>query len=337
MVEWTETSFVASNGLRIAGKKYQHLSSSNGREVRILAVHGWLDNANSFDPFATNLFANLSITSPSITLISIDLPGHGHSDPLHRGQTYYLWDFALAIHDVSTSLNWDKFTLIGHSLGGHTSYLFAGTYPEKLESLVIIESIGFVNKLNTANDDAASMRVYMDRRRVLNLEEAGVKAESPRTVYESLDAAARVRMDGVTKVSLEAALCLCTRGCEAVFGGDGEEVVGYKLRTDKRLLMRHFFQWDHTGVVNIMRNISCDKLVVLGSASNLLREGDPLVVERMDALKSRKGGETQVVWVEGGTHHLHLEAETSAVVSNLVKEFLSIGTEDNRGVGLLSE
>ncbi|KAI9350877.1 Alpha/Beta hydrolase protein [Obelidium mucronatum] len=264
MIETTQVKFAASNGCSIAGIQTTTTGASSNpkKEIRILAVHGWI------------------------------LPGHGLSDPLPPTQTYYLWDHALAILDVSMSLSWDTFILLGHSMGGHVAYLFAGCYPEKLDALVVIESVGHINKLKIPGNDSASMRDFLDRRRILNIEEQGSDASmtmmKPKTLYESVEAAAKARMNGVTKVSLQAAMALCERGLERVW------------TTDKRLWMRHFFQWDHAGIKAIMESIKCRVLVILGSASPLLSESDPLM----------------------GTHHLHLESETREMVASLLREFL---------------
>ncbi|KAJ3129439.1 hypothetical protein HK100_008611 [Physocladia obscura] len=324
-----EVAFITSNGITVAGKKYYSPGepcTDIDEELRILAIHGWLDNANSYNEFASRF---LKFSGRPTIFIAIDLPGHGKSGHVARAvSSYFLWDFALAVLDISISLRWERFVLLGHSMGGHVAALFAGVYPEKLKSLVLFESVGHINRLNVPGDDAASMRKFIDRRRTVNLEESSITENSKtsiRNVYESVEAAARVRMEGATRVSFEAAMALCERGLT----NDSQNK--WTWTTDKRLLMRHFFQWDHIGIENIMSSIECKVLLILGCDSAILKQQDPLVNNRIAVLRNRrkkdqdKGGfiETRVQWISKGTHHLHLEHDTVDVVVDNVFDFVT--------------
>ena len=55
----------------------------------VLAFHGWLDNAATFD----NLAPHLS----EFRILSLDLPGHGHSDHRPSGTAYYFIDMVMAV------------------------------------------------------------------------------------------------------------------------------------------------------------------------------------------------------------------------------------------------
>ena len=61
--------------LKIPGFSIAGLTLGKPENPPILALHGWLDNANSFAPLAPYLQHNFY-------LIAVDLPGHGHSSHL---------------------------------------------------------------------------------------------------------------------------------------------------------------------------------------------------------------------------------------------------------------
>ncbi|MFQ5684376.1 MAG: alpha/beta fold hydrolase [Candidatus Binatia bacterium] len=51
-------------------------------------------------------------------------------------------DFILDLASLVRHLGKDSVTLIGHSLGGSISMLFAGSFPTKVRKLVLIEAAG---------------------------------------------------------------------------------------------------------------------------------------------------------------------------------------------------
>jgi len=104
-------------GRTLTGKRW-------GQEgnIPIMALHGWLDNANSFDLIAPAL--------PDFDIFALDFAGHGHSDhrPVH---TPYLG--ILDVQDViavANHLRWENFSLLGHSMGAEVSAHVIGLYPD---------------------------------------------------------------------------------------------------------------------------------------------------------------------------------------------------------------
>jgi pimeloyl-ACP methyl ester carboxylesterase len=102
----------------------------------MLALHGWQDNAGSFDTLAPLL----SLHAP---VLCIDLPGHGFSSHYPKGQFYYLWwDGLIVVRRIVKHYGWEKVTILGHSLGGTIGFLYAATFPQDTEKLICIDIAG---------------------------------------------------------------------------------------------------------------------------------------------------------------------------------------------------
>ena len=71
----------------------------------------------------------------SMEILLLDLPGHGKSpgDGCER-----LEECRDGVHGVVKSLGLEKCYMVGHSMGGAIAMLFALTYPEMLEGLVLL-------------------------------------------------------------------------------------------------------------------------------------------------------------------------------------------------------
>lgn len=102
----------------------------------VLALHGWLDNAASFIPLAPLL--------KGIDLVAIDLPGHGASGHRPPGVWYHPVDWLSDVEAAADALGWQRFVLLGHSLGGAIGSLFATARPQRVRALALIEALGFI-------------------------------------------------------------------------------------------------------------------------------------------------------------------------------------------------
>ncbi len=74
-------------------------------------------------------------------VVAPDLRGHGGSDHPPRAEDYsldLLESDAMALVD---ELGWDRFVLLGHSMGGMVSQAIAIHHPDRLDGLVLMDTI----------------------------------------------------------------------------------------------------------------------------------------------------------------------------------------------------
>ncbi|MEG3194051.1 alpha/beta fold hydrolase, partial [Lysobacter sp. D1-1-M9] len=118
---------------RLAGWRI-HPRAHGTDAPRVLALHGWLDNAASFLPIQPHL--------RGVELVALDMPGHGASAHLPLAAEYTVVNMARAIVAAADALGWDRFTLLGHSLGGAVASVVAAALPQRIVRLALIESLG---------------------------------------------------------------------------------------------------------------------------------------------------------------------------------------------------
>jgi len=105
----------------------------------LILVHGFLDQAHSWRPFVAALQNG---ATRSLRIIAPDCRGHGESGWVGAGGYYHFPDYVLDLDTVVQALGLTRFALIGHSMGGTISFLYAGTFPRRVTDLVLIEGIG---------------------------------------------------------------------------------------------------------------------------------------------------------------------------------------------------
>ena len=114
-------------------------------EPRVLALHGWLDNAASFIPLAPTL--------ERLDLVAIDLPGHGHSEHRHATARYHFIDYLFNIDAALDALGWSDCHFIGHSMGASIAATFGAGAPERTRSLVLLDGRGPLTALASSTTD----------------------------------------------------------------------------------------------------------------------------------------------------------------------------------------
>jgi pimeloyl-ACP methyl ester carboxylesterase len=126
----TPTShFYHSQGLRL---HYADWGNGAGAPLIIL-VHGGRDHCRSWDTLARTL-------QPHFHVIAPDLRGHGDSD-WAKGSSYSISDYVYDLMRLIHSAGLRKPSIIGHSMGGMISLMFAGAFPDDVSRLAILDGV----------------------------------------------------------------------------------------------------------------------------------------------------------------------------------------------------
>jgi pimeloyl-ACP methyl ester carboxylesterase len=105
---------------------------------RVVMVHGLGDNG-AFD--WSSLFAGLA---HHYRVLALDLPGFGRSTKAN--QLYSPDNYVKLVKWLAESQVEDRFNLIGHSMGGAISLLYAGTHGLDLQRLVLVDVAGVMHR-----------------------------------------------------------------------------------------------------------------------------------------------------------------------------------------------
>jgi pimeloyl-ACP methyl ester carboxylesterase len=253
-------------------------------------LHGWLDNAGTFD-----------LLAPLLTgahIFAIDLPGHGLSPNRSADAPYNIWQDVGDIADLADYLAWPRFNLLAHSRGAAIAALFAGTFPERVDRVALIE--GGIPILGRAQDAPE------------NLAKAIVESQQLRTrsgrVFSDRAVAINERANGFSKVSIAAAEILAKRSLREVPGG-------FQWHADQRLKSVSEMRLTGEQVAAFIGRIGAPVLMFLADDSPFAHRAP--FVDMLGAFP-----ELRVERLPGG-HHLHLEgAETP--IAGAIRAFFGI-------------
>ena len=261
------------------------LRGGDAGETPVLALHGWLDNAASFVPLAREL--------DGLDLVAIDLPGHGRSAHLAPGSDYSFFGAVNAVLDVADALGWERFALLGHSMGAGIGSLVAAACPQRVARFVAIEALGALAE--APERTAQRMREAVAAARAL--------PQKSLRVFPTLEPAIRARMHA-NALSEPVARLLVERGTRAVDGG-------YVWSSDPRLTLPSFTRLTEAQVENLIAGIECPVRVIHADPAQPYLP-DPL--RRAHAAALREG---ELIVIRGG-HHLHMEqpAEVAAAIGD---------------------
>jgi pimeloyl-ACP methyl ester carboxylesterase len=242
----------------------------------MLALHGWLDNAGSFDRLAPLLADRWCV-------VALDLKGHGRSSHLASGWYHYV-DYFDDLRAVLDHFGWERVAWLGHSLGGTHASLFAALYPERVDTLLLIEALGPLTA--TPEQSLDQLRRGIDER-------AAFAKRRPLRVFPDLESAIAVRM-AASGLSHDAAKPIVERGVDAVDGG-------FVWSSDAKLTLASPQRYTEAQILAMLRGIRTRTLLILAEPATSYLQ-DSMMAPRIACVD-----DIEVVRI-AGNHHVHLEA-----------------------------
>ncbi|ENM8061745.1 alpha/beta fold hydrolase [Vibrio vulnificus] len=266
-----ETRYAIASGT-LAAIEY---GDSKTADLSVVFLHGWLDNAASFQ----SVIEHLHQRAPELHLCAFDLPGHGYSSHKSVDNFYPFHDYIDDVYQFLRVLSPNKLLLVGHSLGALIASCYSAAFPEQVTALVQIEGYGPLA-------EAPQKAVERLRQGVLSRNRLRVK---PSRNLNSLEEALTLRSTA-NQLSADLLRPIVERGVVQQHGV-------WQWRHDAKLKCDSLYRLSQKHAETILDQISCFHLIILGE--NGFRE-----LKDISHLNAKNPA--QIETVQGG-HHCHLE------------------------------
>ena len=275
------------DGLQLGGLAWGHEGGTP-----VLALHGWMDHAASFQELAPRL--------AGCHVVALDLSGQGESDHRSPHASYNIWDDLPQIAGVLDQLGWKDCVLLGHSRGANIASLFAAAQPERTRALVALDCL--VPEPVAEERVVATLRAFVEATRRQN-------ASTPRNFASKGDYIDRRQAQGNSRQVSEA---LAERALIRVPDG-------FRMRGDPRHFASSAVKLTQGQVEAALRAISCPVL-------NLWAE-DGVRSRRPKAMELARLGARLIPDYEmaefPGHHHFHVDPRIAARIADAILAFLA--------------
>jgi pimeloyl-ACP methyl ester carboxylesterase len=269
---------------------------NNKQLTSLLCLHGWLDNAASFVPLMPYL--------NDFKVLAIDLPGHGCSSHRSAGAHYHFIDYVYDLLELFELNQWPAMDIVAHSMGGMIASAFAAVFPEKVKSLTLIDSIGFLSE--DEDKTTENLRTgLLSRFKIIKKQQ--MSADNKKQKFHStIDSAIEARMN-VSDLHYASAKLLVERGIIA-------HEQGLSWRSDNRLRARSPLKLTLAQAEQIISTIKTPVQVIHGdNGFDMVKSG----------IKHYQGFFTQLeIHTLTGGHHVHMEQPQATAA--LIKQFISV-------------
>ena len=125
----TETTKAADRFVKVGDLNLHYLEWGDPGAPPVVMLHGLTGNAHAFDNLA-------ALVASRYHVISVDVRGRGDSDWATDGD-YSNDAYVADVEGLRQALGFERFSLVGTSMGGRISMTYAGAYPARVERTVL--------------------------------------------------------------------------------------------------------------------------------------------------------------------------------------------------------
>jgi pimeloyl-ACP methyl ester carboxylesterase len=275
--------FFQSQGLRL-----HYADWGNRAAPPLILIHGGRDHCRSWDDLAHAL-------QPDFHVIAPDLRGHGDSE-WAKGSSYSLSDYVYDLARLMRAASLEQASIAGHSMGGMIAMVFAGTFPQRVTRLAILDGV------TVLPDGAAPRPIHEKIARWTEQLDKFAEAR-PRSLDSIVEAAERMSAHN-KRLTAEQAMHLARYAVRA--NPDG----GYSWKFDEYQAARAPYRLSLDDYIALWSRITCPTLLLHGNESFLPSPEGPV----------RHFARARAVTISGAGHWLHHDKLDEVVA--LLREFL---------------
>ncbi|KAG8235118.1 hypothetical protein J437_LFUL014381 [Ladona fulva] len=265
----------------------------------LLGLHGWLDNAGTFDRL-------IPLLPKDISVLAVDLPGHGLSSWFPSSVYYNIQQGLVCVRMIVKYFKWDSVSILGHSLGSQIGFLYSAVYPDEINTLIGLDMIKSISIEPVRLGKRVSS--VIDK----TLDKHDIKKESLRK-YDYMELVERLLKGYEGSLTKDCCEILLKRG-----KGTFDNAKFYYTR-DPRLYSSTglLSEFPHDHLMNLASRIRCEVLNIKGKPGKDFE--DPKYYH--EALNMVKNSAIRFEFHEvDGLHHFHLS--NPIPTADIIEKFL---------------
>lgn len=282
---------------KLAGKWW------GSKDIRpIVLLHGWQDNAGSFDTLVPLLPTNFSY-------LAIDLPGHGRTAHIPDAMNYNILDYIFVLNDLKEAFQWPKISLMAHSMGSIASFIFTAMFPDKVDMVIALDTI----KIQVMPSRMIVKLLQYRGERTLLADQRNRDPNSEKPVYDRDELIERVIEGSMQSIDRDKTKYMIERGVK-----ESEKYPGkYYFTRDSRVKYMFAVHLDQSTCLEMVKQIRIPYLFV--KANDKTFSENPKHIRETIAAFKQINPHFKMFNVPG-THHVHLNSPE--LIANEISAFL---------------